>query len=195
MITLADYISPLERTRFGRFAAVLTADGAADAVCAAPADVGCANGYPFTALYRDGVIGQRPYPTEMTIALAGVAGVLRTNLSDALNLVVALYADRELLARMQALPPGADDETILAAFGIDIAATCRASVGAWDPAEYLAPHEGGYAYYLVDINGEVVILSWSPQLAPVVLHLAANRSAEANDLGSRVGKTDPLPLG
>ncbi|MDQ1077829.1 hypothetical protein [Pseudoroseomonas cervicalis] len=192
MLILADYVTGLERQRFRRHEAFNAAAGAADRACIAPRDQGCGRAHELEALYGPEDFARFLYATELTMPAGRERLVLHCALDAAMQIVSVLADQPSLLALLYTLDPAGGDEGVLAAFGIDPAESCRAEVAPREAGAFLAPHEEGYAYFTVDVRGELLLQSWSRALPPVALHLRAEREGDRTDIWSRIGRT-PLP--
>ena len=192
MLVLADFVRPLRRSICLREKAFIERSGGLS-FCVIPKGQDCGFDYLLKAYYSQESFEERDYFTTLQLPMQSDTCTLQSGLTD-ITLILSFLADQPAwLEKLQRSNVKASDETIVRSFGIDPAASCRPSVKAWSSREFLAPDEGGYAYFLVDTYGEVSVISRSSQLLPVAFHYAANREAEAVHLSSRIGKTAPAP--
>ena len=91
------------------------------------------------------------------------------------------------LDRAGALAPGRSRDDMLADLGIDRWRYWRMDVRATQEGRHIGADAGGYAYYAVDVHGEVEVLARSPSLPATALRLAAAIDAEKIDLAGRIG--------
>jgi hypothetical protein len=130
---------------------------------------------------------------DLRISEGEVGLRLRTSLANALTLVNLLYAAPDWRARLRASVPFASDTSTLTSMGLDPAKMIRPHVGAWAEGEWLAPHDGGYAYFYVDTRGEVRLEGQAEHLGEVAFQLAAQRAYRALRLDEQVAALVPSP--
>lgn len=193
MFIIADFIRPLERLSYRRHQRFIDQVKLID-YCIAPESTGCDRDYSLKALHgEDSFEPGLSYATKFSFPVAGKREHLRSTLSEIVRLVSFLASEPEELNRLARLDPSTDDATILTEFSIDYKKHCRASVAAWTNNLFLAPHEQGYAYFLVDVHGEIIIHSKSDRLLPVAFHFFADREIERTRLLSRIAQMAPAP--
>jgi len=188
MMIIADFVRDLERKRFLRHEAFIAQSGGAHRYCVAPRDLGCHGPYPLTVLYEDQPFEHGFYAAALTLPRQDTEDTLQTTLDKAIRLISFLSDEPEWIDRVQSLPLGMDDDVVLKLFDISVEGGCRPAVKAWTAGQFLAPHNGGYAYFTVDLRGAIGIMSWSAALLPVALHFVSDREGQRTKLSSRVGK-------
>lgn len=187
MLNLASFVNDRKRRRFRIYEAFINARKGDTFFCAAPVDVGCAGDHPFVALYEEPWFHGAPYTTELRLPSIAPQALV-TALDDALYLICFLVDQPQWLQAMERVDMGSED-AVLASFGLDPKAIVRPEVGAYEPGTYVAPHEGGYAAFMVEINGEVRIRSTSSTFYPVVLHAFSDVEAPRLQLTIRIAET------
>jgi hypothetical protein len=192
MMQLADFIAPSRRIIAERARTFIARHGGLSH-CVAPAGVSCPPASLLKAHYGDQLFEGWAYATTLSLPSEDSLLSLHSHLTATLYLLCLLAEQPDWLERLRASDPRADDEAIVRSWGIDPAATCRPSVAGWAAGEFLAPDTGGYAYFLVEPQGQVSIISRSESVLPVAFHLAANREMERTNLTGRLGQTDPTP--
>lgn len=192
MIIITDFVRPLIKARCLKAKAFIEAHHPFP-YCIVPKGRQWMEGSLFMGTYKEEPFEQRDYATALTLPGPGDAIVLSLGLSDAMFLLSLLALEPGWLRHLRNADPYADDEAAIHAFGVDLAQVCRPAVGAWEEGYFLAPDAGGYAFFYVDIRGNILMQSRSHRLLAVGFHLVAKEAAEAAKLASKLGQTDPAP--
>ena len=186
MLIVADYVSPLRRTVLKKQSVILDATGTS--YCVVPAGETCDGAFSLIAEYSQEFFCGQPYKAELRLPLQDGEVKLIASIDEAMDIIIFLAENLQWLAKLRMMRSDASDDQVIGDFGIDAAKSCRAAVKSWAEGYFLAPDQGGYSYFYVDIRGDLTILSWSRNLTVVALHMAATRENQRNGLSDRIGR-------
>ncbi|WP_433910741.1 hypothetical protein [Sphingomonas yabuuchiae] len=113
---------------------------------------------------------------------------VRTTVSQAQFLIAFAFDRPENLALLTGLNATIDASAAAAALGLDQDVLKR-GVAQYMPGEYVAPDGRGWALFLVEPYGEVVILADADRPAPLLQTLAASHLLEQQNLAGRMAKS------
>jgi len=138
------------------------------------------------------IITYAPPPAPTTHPEAGIRwstptgpAQVVTDLPTALFLLAFAFDRPDALSWLTGLP--ADTPSATACDRLQLPQdTCRHSVDAYDPGEYVAPDRNGWVHFLVETHGEVVPLATGPQPAPLLQMCRANQLQSEHDLPERL---------
>lgn len=186
MMAAAPFLHPLERGTMDAVARYLArADARDDAYAVIPGEQAALATAQVVIRYRPPE--DRGYARAViAFTLAGGPIEVALTLHEGLMFLCMLLA-HGWLDRGKALPIGRSRDDMLAELGIDRWRTWRMDVRPTQEGRHLGPDAGGYAYYSVDVHGEVEILARSPSLPAIALRLGAAIDAEKIDLAGKIG--------
>ena len=185
---LADHVHETYRRDAALYGRYLDACGAGETeYCVVPFGAACVGSPVFVARYDQTAFAGRGPATTLHLPFADGSRRLTLGLRDALRLLAFLFDDRGRIQALQAQSIEGSDKDVLRQFDVP-RAQLRDHVAAWEEGEFLAPHEGEYAYYVVDTRGTIQLLARSPSLAALAWKYRADDEFDRARVSSRIAQ-------